>query len=73
MRAVSLVVADQTPGGAYHVKLFLDEKESGILYLNESQLFTLTKFLRSSCFESDINFELENPFDTDSCDDMDEE
>jgi len=73
MKSVSLIVADQTPGGSLHVKLFLDEKESGILYLNEEQFHTLGKFLRSSCFESNIDFEIENPFDSDSGDDIEEE
>jgi len=73
MNSVSLVVADQTPGGSLHVKLFLDEKESGILYLNEEQFITLTKFLRTSCYESEINFDVENPFDVDSCEAVEEE
>ena len=73
MRSISLIVADQTPGGSLHVKMFIDEKESGILYLNEDQFLLLSKFLRSSCLENDINFDVENPFDPDTCDDTDVE
>jgi len=66
MNNVLLKVVDQSSGGSYHIKLFIDEKEAGIFYLNEEQFDFFVKSLKSQSLETGIVFSVENPFDVDS-------
>ena len=63
MNNVQLVVTDQGLSGSYHTKLFIDEQESGILYLNKDQYKLISQALKQKCNESGIIFNVENSFD----------
>lgn len=69
MNSVRLVVTDQVPNGSYHTKLFLDEQESGILYLTPEQFLKVSQCFKSFCYENSLSFDIENPFDIDLNDD----
>lgn len=65
MNNILLKVVDQSSGGSYHIKLFVDEKETGIFYLNEEQFDFFVKSLKSHSLENGVVFSVENPFDLD--------
>jgi hypothetical protein len=73
MNNVQLVVTDQGSNGSYHTKLFIDEQESGILYLNKEQYELISRALKQKCNESGIIFNVENPYDLSQLDDAEEE
>lgn len=73
MNSVQLVVTDQGSSGSYHTKLFIDELESGILYLNKEQFDLISAALKESCNEKGVNFTIENPYDLSYMDDVEEE
>jgi hypothetical protein len=60
---ILISVVDRSTSGSYHVKLYIDEKESGIFYLSPDQLHSLVKILRNGCSTYDTTFVLENPYD----------
>lgn len=63
MNSLSLTVTDQSASGAYHVRMIVDEKESGILYLTPEQFAFISKSFWQSCSQDDIAFTTENSFD----------
>lgn len=63
MNNILISVVDRSSSGSYHVKLYIDEKESGIFYLSPEQLHSFTKILRNGCNTYDTTFVLENPYD----------
>lgn len=77
MNNILISVVDRSASGSYHVKLYIDEKESGIFYLSPEQLHTFAKILRNGCSIHDTTFILENPYDENFSsgneDDFDEE
>lgn len=73
MNSIQLVVTDQGTSGSYHTKLFIDEQESGILYLNREQFDTVSKFFKDGCNEKGIIFSVENPYDLSYLDEVEEE
>jgi len=73
MNSFHLQVVDQSASGSLHVKLIIDSKESGILYLSQEQLDAISGGLKSYCYENDLSFSIENPFDISSFDDVEDE
>ena len=73
MNKIELVVTEQSNNGSFHVKLILDSKESGILYLNKQQLDSIAESFKSYSYENDVSFRLENPFDYSSFDDVEDD
>lgn len=77
MNNILISVVDRSASGSYHVKLYIDEKESGIFYLSPEQLHSLVKIMRNGCGIYDTTFVLENPYDEnfsgEDGDDFDEE
>jgi hypothetical protein len=69
MNSISLIVTDQSGSGSYHVKMVVDEKESGILYLTPDQLAFISKSLWRSCTQDGVTFNAENPFDCEDSED----
>jgi len=75
MNKFLLQVVDQSSSGSLHVKLILDSKESGILYLSQEQFDAICSGMKAYCYENDLSFSIENPFDYsefDSTEDDDE-
>lgn len=70
MNSISLIVTDQSGSGSYHVKMVVDEKESGILYLTPEQFAFISKSLWRSCTQDGAAFNAENPFD---CEDLEDD
>jgi len=70
MNSIRIQVVDKSSSNSYHVKLFVDEQESGIFYLREEQFLFLCKALQKECTSSDVEYECEDPF-VDSDDDVD--
>ena len=68
MSSLSLVVVDQSAAGSYHVKIIVDEKDSGILYVAPDQFDFIVKSFWRSCTQENVSFNVENPFDTNSFD-----
>lgn len=68
MNSILLKVVDQSSGGSYHIKLFIDEKEAGIFYLNEEQYDFFVRGLKSQSLDTGVVFSVENPFEVDSDD-----
>lgn len=73
MNKIELLVTEQSNSGSYHVKLVLDSKESGILYVNKEQLDAIASSFKSYCYENNLSFVLENPFDYSSLDDLEDD
>lgn len=63
MNSLSLVVTDQSNSGSYHVKVLIDEKDSGILYLTSDQFDFFVKSLWKASTINNFTFNVENPFD----------
>lgn len=70
MNSVRIQVVDKSSNNSYHAKLFVDEQESGILYLKEEQFLFFCKALQKECTSSDVNYDCEDPF-VDSEDEVD--
>jgi hypothetical protein len=71
MNNVHLLVVDQSNNGSYHVKVIVDSKESGILYLSSEQFHIFCTGIKNACYENNVFFLVENPFDVESEDDED--
>jgi hypothetical protein len=63
MNNITLQVTDISKNGSHHVKLVVDDKESGIIYLTNSQFEPFVDVLHAGCREKNISFNIENPFD----------
>lgn len=63
MNNLSLVVTDKTSSGSYHVKILINEKDSGILYLTSDQFDFFVKALWKASSFSNFVFNVENPFE----------
>lgn len=72
MNNILISVVDRSTNGSYHVKMYIDEKESGIFYLSPDQLTAFTKIFRSGTYNENISFILENPYE-DSEEDLEDE
>lgn len=72
MNSILITVVDRTASGSYHVKLYIDEKESGIFYLSPDQLNIFAKIFKTGAYNEDVSFILENPYE-DSEEDLDDE
>jgi len=72
MNSISLVVVDQSASGSYHIKVLMDEKDSGILYVSSDQFDFIVKSFWRSCTSNGISFNVENPFDETNIDDVDQ-
>jgi len=64
-----LLIVDQSSSGSLHVKLEIDSKESGILYLSQKQFDAICDGMKSYCYENNLSFSVENPFDISSYED----
>jgi len=73
VNSVLISVVDQTANGSYHVKLYIDEKESGIFYLSPDQLNGFAKIFRTGSYNENISFILENPYEEDADDEYSDE
>ena len=62
MNHIHLQVVDKNSSNNYHIKLFVDQKESGIFYLNEEQYFFFKKALQQQSCREDINFDVSDPY-----------
>jgi len=63
MNNLSFIVTDQSASGSYHVKVLINEKDSGILYLTTEQFDFFVKSLWKSSTLNNFIFNVENPFD----------
>jgi len=73
MSSFSLVVVDQSASGSYHVKILVDEKDSGILYVTPDQFDFIVKAFWKNCTAEGISFNIENPFDDNTFDTLDQD
>lgn len=73
MNSLSLIVTDQSASGAYHVKMVVDEKESGILYLTPEQFSFISKSFWQSCTRDGVILNIENPFDCEEFENFEDE
>lgn len=73
MNSILLKVTDQSGSGAYHVKMIVDEKESGILYFTPDQFSFFSKSLWRACTQDGVSFDIENPFDVENAEDFGDE
>lgn len=62
MNQIHLQVVDKNINNNYHVKLFIDQKESGIFYLNEDQYFFFRKALQHQSTHDDVQFNVSDPY-----------
>lgn len=73
MNHLHLQVIDKSKSNCYHVKLFVDEQECGILYLKEEQFYFFKKALQVECSSKDVQFDVSDPFSDDTEEDFDSE
>jgi len=73
MSSVSLIVVDQSASGSYHVKILVDEKDSGILYVSPEQFDFFVKSFWRACTGDGISFNVENSFDETNLDNIDQD
>ena len=71
MNNISLVVSDKSSNNSFHVKLFVDEKDVGVLYLSETQLDFLSQSIKNYAREEGVHYFLENLFDFSDEDEVD--
>lgn len=71
MNNITLQVTDISKNGSYHVKLIVDDKESGIIYLTSAQFEPFVDVIHLGCREKNISFNVENPFDVEEEDNED--
>lgn len=57
MNKISLQKIHSSGPDSAHVKLLINDKDVGILYLKEEELDTLVKCLKKGIYDSDTNFE----------------
>jgi hypothetical protein len=73
MNKISLQKVHSSGPGSAHVKLLINDKDVGILYLKEEELDVLLKCLKNGVYHNDTNLETdifddENDIDEDSLD-----
>ena len=64
MQTIKLDVKEYTGSGVAHTSLEIDGQDTGVLYLNKSELNTLVKVMRRGCQEHDgVVFEHVEPLE----------
>jgi hypothetical protein len=71
MNKISLQKIHSSGPGSVHVKLLINEKDVGILYLKEEELDILIQCLKKGIYDSDTNLETDIFDDDDSIDNDD--
>lgn len=62
MNSLELLVKSKTSSGAVHLELKSSGDDLGILYLSEEQYNSIIHILRSGCFNKDVDFNIEDPY-----------
>lgn len=65
MDSLEIVVSNKTPNGVVHAQLKSSGDDLGVLYLTEQQYNTLTNILRTGCFNKEVDFIVEDPYNSD--------
>jgi len=71
MNKISLQKLHSSGPVSVHVKLLINDKDVGILYLKEEELDALVNCLKKGIYDSDTNFETDIFDEDDSIDDDD--
>lgn len=65
MDSLEIVVSNKTQGGVVHAQLKSSGDDLGVLYLTETQYNTLTNILRTGCFNKEVDFTVDDPYNSD--------
>jgi hypothetical protein len=62
MNSLDLKVVNKTKTGAVHLEVNSSGENLGVLYLSEEQFTDIVGVLRVGCFNKDIDFQLNDPY-----------
>lgn len=65
MDSIELTVVNKTDSGAIHAHIKSSGDDLGLLYLTEKQYFSLVNVLRTGCFNKDVDFLVNDPYNDD--------
>jgi len=64
MNSLELTVSNKTAKGAVHLNIKSSGDDLGILYLTENQYNDFISILRSGCFTKEVDFEVNDPYNS---------
>jgi hypothetical protein len=62
MNSIELNVTNRTSKGGVHVQVKADNDDIGILYLTKEQYVNISNLLQVGCFNKDIDFSVNDPY-----------
>lgn len=71
MNSLELTVTNKTTRGAVHLNIKSSGDDLGILYLSEDQYNDIISILRSGCFNKEVDFQINNPYNSEDEDEDD--
>ena len=70
MNNLSLSVKQKTSNGSVHLEIKSSENELGVLYLSEEEYLKLVQILRVGCFNKEVDFSVDDPYNVEEEDDQ---
>lgn len=64
MDSLELTVVNRADNGAVHAQIKSSGDDLGLLYLTENQYNCLVNILRTGCFNKDVDFSIDNPYNS---------
>ena len=65
MDNLEIVISNKTSTGVVHANLKSSGDDLGVLYLTEKQYNTLANILRTGCFNKEVDFSIDDPYNSD--------
>jgi hypothetical protein len=65
MNSIDIIVTSKTSRGGVHAQLKVDRDDIGVLYLSKDQYVDFCNLLQVGCFNKDIDFQVEDPYNND--------
>lgn len=62
MNSLELFIKNKTNNGSVHLEIKSSGDELGMLYLSEEQFNTLVNILRTGCFNKEVDFTVNDPY-----------
>jgi hypothetical protein len=64
MDSLEIVVSNKTQTGVVHAQLKSSGDDLGVLYLTEAQYNVLVNIIRTGCFNKEVDFSVEDPYNS---------
>jgi hypothetical protein len=69
MSSLELLVKSKTQSGAVHLEIKSSGDDLGILYLSADQFNTMVQILRTGCFNKEVDFVIDDPYNSEEDED----